>query len=1218
MNRRRSLSSFAALVVAVGLAFTVVSATSALAATVRSVHHSEGIRTSGAHAVFIAAGHADGCELDHAGVARCWGWNIYGEDGIGTTRQTTVPVVVHGLAPARQIAIGFAHTCALLRTSTVKCWGWNRYGQLGDARTTNTRLPVSVRALSGVRSIALGFEHSCALLASGLVRCWGWNYYGQLGTGTYRDAHAPTTVRGLSGVIQITAGYGHNCALLRAGTVKCWGWNKFGQLGNGTTRSEATPVMVAGLGGATSLAAGFGSTCAVLRSGAVKCWGRNQYGQLGNGAHRDEHVPVMVRGLSGATQTALGYGHTCALLRTRTVKCWGWNLDGQLGTGTLRNSSVPIGTRLTGVIQLVAGDDSACALLALGMISCWGSNNKGQLGDGSTVTRPLPPFTPLAPTNVTAVARAGSAVIRWHAPPSDGLGSIRHYNVTSHPGKLVCATSAHVCVARTLTNGVSYRFTVTAINVLGPGLVSSPSAAVTPATLPERPTSVTAIRGNRSAQVLWHAPASDGGGRIQRYRAIATDLTTPAHGGESCTWTSGPLQCAVLGLTNGNSYTFTVSATNVVGPSPVSVPSSAVVPADVPGQPTSVLATRGNGLSVVSWGAPGTNGGSAITSYKVTATDLTTPANGNETCTWTTGPLTCTVNGLTNGDSYAFGVTASNGAGTGIPSVSSVVVPATLPGSPTGVSATRGNASAVVTWSAPASNGGSAVTHYTVTATDLTTPVNGNETCTWTTGPLACTVLLLTNGDSYTFKATATNSVGAGPASTASTAVVPAGVPGKPTAVSATAGNGSAVVSWTAPASNGSSIIGYTVTAADSTTAGNGGETCSWTTGPLTCTVSLLTNGDSYTFTVTATNGAGTGAASLPSAAAVPGTTPGAPTGVSATAGNGSALVSWSAPASNGGSAITGYTVTAADSTSPGNGGETCSWTTGPLTCTVSGLTNGDSYRFSVTAKNSAGTGNPSSPSSAVVPSTTPGAPTGVSAAPGDASALVSWSAPGSNGGRTITAYTVTAADSTTPGNGGETCPWSSGPLSCTVSGLTNGDSYTFTVTATNSDGTGNASSSSSAVVPATVPGPPTGVSATPGVTSAVVTWSAPTSDGGSAITDYTVTAADSTTAGNGGETCTWNSGPLTCTVSALTTGDSYTFSVTATNSVGTSSPSSPSSPIIALIVHTLSGTSYGLSGPVGIVSDGRAVWVTNRADSSASGLVGVIRALIQARSVGS
>ena len=88
---------------------------------------------------------------------------------------------------------------------------------------------------------------------------------------------------------------------------------------------------------------------------------------------------------------------------------------------------------------------------------------------------------------------------------------------------------------------------------------------------------------------------------------------------------------------------------------------------------------------------------------------------------------------------------------------------------------------------------------------------------------------------------------------------------------------------------------------------------------------------------------------------------------------------------------------------------------------------------------------------------------------------------------------------------------------------------------------------------------------ATPGITSASITWSAPDTDGGSPIAGYTVTATDSTTPANGGETCTWTSGPLTCTVLGLTTGDSYTFSATATNSVGTGPASAPSNPIVSL-----------------------------------------------------
>ena len=137
--------------------------------------------------------------------------------------------------------------------------------------------------------------------------------------------------------------------------------------------------------------------------------------------------------------------------------------------------------------------------------------------------------------------------------------------------------------------------------------------------------------------------------------------------------------------------------------------------------------------------------------------------------------------------------------------------------------------------------------------------------------------------------------------------------------------------------------------------------------------------------------------------------------------GNASAAVSFSAPVSDGGSAITGYTVTAADATTPGNGGQSKAGGGSPVT--VTGLTNGDAYTFTVTATNGVGTGPASASSNSVTPSapaSVPGAPTGVSAVGGNASAAVSFSAPVSDGGSAITGYTVTAADATTPGNGGQ------------------------------------------------------------------------------------------------------------------------------------------------------------------------------------------------------
>jgi predicted RNA-binding protein with TRAM domain len=286
-----------------------------------------------------------------------------------------------------------------------------------------------------------------------------------------------------------------------------------------------------------------------------------------------------------------------------------------------------------------------------------------------------------------------------------------------------------------------------------------------------------------------------------------------------------------------------------------------------------------------------------------------------------------------------------------------------------------------------------------------------------------------------------------------------AAAPSSPTAATAFAGNGKATLAWFAPTDTGGSpITGYTITPYLSGTAlapvivGNVVQT----------KIKHLTNGDSYTFTVAAINAVGTGPASSLSNAVTPSTLPGAPIGAAAVGGHGSATVSFTPPASNGGNAITGYTVEATDTTTRDNGGQVASGSSSPIT--VTGLTNGDTYTFTVQATNATGSGSPSVASNAVVPSGAPGAPTGATATANSTAATVSFSPPASNGGSAITGYTVTAADTTNAANGGQMASGGTSPI--TVTGLTNGDTYTFSVTATNAIGTGPPSGPSTGVVP--------------------------------------------------------------------------------------------------------------------------------------------------------
>lgn len=190
-----------------------------------------------------------------------------------------------------------------------------------------------------------------------------------------------------------------------------------------------------------------------------------------------------------------------------------------------------------------------------------------------------------------------------------------------------------------------------------------------------------------------------------------------------------------------------------------------------------------------------------------------------------------------------------------------------------------------------------------------------------------------------------------------------ADVPGAPTGVTGTPGNGQVSLSWTAPSAVGSDpISGYTVTPFIGSTAQAPQVFASTATAQV---VTGLTNGTAYTFRVAATSAAGTGANSVPSVGITPRTVPGAPTGITASPGDGSATVSWNAPASNGGSPITGYTVTpfiGATAQTPQVFASTA------RTQIITGLANGTAYTFRVAATNAAGTGTVSAPSAAVTP----------------------------------------------------------------------------------------------------------------------------------------------------------------------------------------------------------------------------------------------------------
>ena len=301
-----------------------------------------------------------------------------------------------------QVAVesGASHTCALLSDQTAHCWGTNVNGELGDGTTTTQASPVKVISIGPIASISCGGSHTCAVLPAGTVSCWGANDSGQLGNGTTTGVAQPVDVNGLTNVTAVSAGSSHTCALLANATVSCWGSNDKGQLGDGTTTSRSLPAPVTGLNGVLQLRAGASRTCAVTSDQKVYCWGYNAWGALGDGTGLDRSTPTQVTGLPYPLGVALGQDYTCARTLGGAVYCWDESIKGQFGDGfqgleiSFAPKQVP---NMSGATQIAAKSLHTCVVISGGEVECWGSNVSGQAGDGNTANL----YYPMNVTNMT-------------------------------------------------------------------------------------------------------------------------------------------------------------------------------------------------------------------------------------------------------------------------------------------------------------------------------------------------------------------------------------------------------------------------------------------------------------------------------------------------------------------------------------------------------------------------------------------------------------------------------------------------------------------------------------------------------------------------------------------------------------------------------------------------------------------------------------------------
>ena len=701
--------------------------------------------------------------------------------------------------------------------------------------------------------------------------------------------------------------------------------------------------------------------------------------------------------------------------------------------------------------------------------------------------------TPLiaAPTGLTAEAGDGQVKLSWDDPVNSDISG---YEVSSNGGtnySTISGSDANTTgdTVTGLTNGTTYSFAVRAVN----GAAAMVDA--TPLAVPAKPTTFAAAPGGGEVRLSWDDP---GNSSISGYELSIDGGEFAAIGGSDASTTGD----TVDNLSNGTAYSFAVRAVNASGEG---ASSDTVSATPLIAAPTGLTAEAGDGQVKLSWDDPVN---SDISGYEVSSNGGTNYSTISGSDANTTGD---TVTGLTNGTTYSFAVRAVNGAAAMVDAT-----PLAVPAKPTTFAAAPGDGEVRLSWDDP---GNSSISGYELSIDGGEFAAIGGSDAS-TTGD---TVDNLSNGTAYSFAVRAVNASGEGASSdtVSATPLIAA-----PTGLTAEAGDGQVKLSWDDPVN--SDISGYEVSSNGGTNYSTIGGSDANTTGD---TVTGLTNGTTYSFAVRAVNGAAAMVDATPLAV------PAKPTTFAAAPGDGEVRLSWDDPVN---SSISGYELSIDGGEFAAIGGSDAS-TTGD---TVDNLSNGTAYSFAVRAVNASGEGASSDTVSA-----TPliAAPTGLTAEAGDGQVKLSWDDPvnsdisgyevSSNGGTNYS--TIGGSDANTTGD--------------TVTGLTNGTTYSFAVRAVNG---------AAAMVDATplaVPAKPTTFAAAPGDGEVRLSWDDPVN---SSISGYELSIDGGEFAAIGGSDASTTGD----TVDNLSNGTAYSFAVRAVNASGegASSDTVSATPLIA------------------------------------------------------
>ena len=804
-------------------------------------------------------------------------------------------------------------------------------------------------------------------------------------------------------------------------------------------------------------------------------------------------------------------------------------------TGYRVEVSVNAGTTWT---NLVANTGSAATTyrhtgLAAGTtrhyrVSAINSAGTGGPSNVASATTGVPAGAPGPPRNLSAAADGATAIdLSWTVPANTGSGAVTGYRIeVSSAATSTGGTTWTNLVANTGSTATTYKHTglaagatrsyrVRAINAAGTGGPSNVASATTgvPAGAPGPPRNLSASPlGDTAIDLSWTVPANTGSSAITGYRVeISSDGGTTF--AQAVNTGSTATAYRHRGLAAGTTRHYRVSAINTAGTGGPSNVAGATTGAarTVPGAPRNLEAEAESATEVeLDWDAPASDGGSAVTGYRIEYSEDGDDWDDLEEDT-ESAATTYRHTGLAAGTKYYYRVRAINAVGESAPSNRThATTEAAVPDAPTGLTArAEGEGRIDLSWTAPEFDGGSALTGYRVEVAygDVNWQVLAENTESLAT---TYTHTGLDPNTEATYRVAAVNARGRGAYSNMATARTSATVAGAPRGLNARAvGTDRIDLSWTPPLEDGGAEIeGYRILVAEAS-----GEFTALLNHTGTAATAYshtgLKPGDERRYQVQAINDAGVGPSSNIAAARTDPVAADAPVNAAARAeGTTAIVVTWEAPAYTGGVAVTGYRIEVHDGTAWSVLVEDYGLST---TYTHGGLDPGDERRYRVRALNEAGASAPSNVAVAATDPVIPGPPTDLEAeANGPTRIDLGWRAPAYDGGAEITGYRIhVLADGESAWRVLEEDTRTAGTR-YSHTGLDPATENRYRVSAINAAGASHLSAAAAARTDPVVPDPPGNLRAEAhGPYRIDLAWEEPGYTGGVPVTGYRIEAYD-------------------------------------------------------------------------------------------------------------